>query len=84
MNETFNFERDHPELYAEVQATKAKNKRAERYAVLLTMAITLLIASVLYNHDVGIVSHLLIILWTSFSSIFALRPLLENMLTTRP
>jgi Na+/H+ antiporter NhaB len=81
MNNTFDFEKEFPELYAEVQANKAKEKRAERLAVLISIAVNLLIASVLHNHDVGIVSHLLIIGWTSFTSIFTLRPLLEQVLS---
>jgi len=77
-NDTFDFEKEHPELYAEVQARKAQQKRAERVAVLLSIVAVALIALVLNRYGVSLVEHSLIVLWTSFTSIFTLRPICES------
>ena len=80
MDNTFNFEQDHPEMYAKVQAVKARKKRISRLTLLISILINLAVCGVLLYSDINPNVSLLIIAWVSFSSVFPVRIMLERLI----
>jgi len=81
MNNTFNFEKEHPELYAEVQADEARKKRISRLTLLISIAINLAICGVLLYSDINPSVSLIIVAWVSFSTVFPVRIILDSLVS---
>ena len=78
MNDTFNFERDFPELYTKVQKAEARTKRVRRLTFLISVAIGIGIGGFWTMGDVSEFIRLPIVFWVTFSSVFAVRAILER------
>ena len=79
MNDTpFNFEKDHPELYAQVQYNKAKQRHISLSTFVLSILIVV-IMTMFVEFGTGGLSHHLTLAWVSFSTTVTVNYLIRSL-----
>ena len=81
MNDTpFNFQKDHPELYEQVQENKKRESCVKVRSILSTMIVNLMVLGVLEREGVSFGSTLFILAVVSFFAAYTFRGLCERFI----